>query len=89
MKAGFFNFLIDALVAFAVGVLTYLIGKDSLDAEVGSMAAAGFAGVSAGFATCLGYEVGKDDFSARKYNVIAGLAGSIVGGVVASLIGIG
>jgi len=89
MKGGFFNFLIDAVVAFAIGVITFLVGRDSLGLETGSMAAAGFAGISSGVATCLGYEFGKDDFSGRKFNVFAGLLGAVVGGGCSALIGLG
>ena len=87
MKDTFFNFLIDAIVAFAIGVLTFLIGRESTG--VGSTAAAGFAGIASGVATCLGFEFGKDSFVARKWNVIAGLIGAVVGGGLAACIGIG
>lgn len=89
MREGFFNFLLIALVSFAIGVLTFLIGRDSLGLETGSMAAAGFAGVASGVATDLGFEIGMNDWSNRKVNVIAGMVGAVVGGVLASLIGIG
>ena len=45
MKQGFFNFLLIAIVSFAIGVLTFLIGRDSLGLETGSMAAAVVKGV--------------------------------------------
>ena len=89
MREGFFNFLLIALVSFAIGLLTVLIGRDSLGLETGSMAAAAFAGISSGVATDLGFEFGKNDWSNRKVNVIAGLVGAVVGGVLASLIGLG
>lgn len=89
MKQGFFNFLLIAMVSFAIGVLTYLIGRDSLGLENGSMAAAGFAGVASGVATDLGYEFGMNDWSNRVGNVIAGMVGAIVGGGLAACIGIG
>lgn len=89
MREGFFNFLLIAAVSFAIGVLTYLIGRDSLGLENGSMAAAGFAGVASGVATDLGYEFGVNDWSNRKVNIIAGMIGAVVGGGLASMIGIG
>lgn len=89
MKFDFFNFLLNAIVAFAVGVLTFLIGRDSLGLETGSMAAAGFAGFSAGLASCLGYEIGKNDWSNRKWNVVSGIIGALLGGSLAACIGIG
>lgn len=89
MREGLFNFLLIALVSFAIGVLTFLIGRDSLGLETGSMAAAAFAGVASGVATDLGFEIGMNDWSNRKVNVIAGMVGAVVGGVLASLIGIG
>ena len=89
LREGIFNFLIDGLVAFVIGVLTFLIGRDSLGLETGSMAAAGFAGVTSGIATCLGFECGMNDWSNRKVNIGAGMIGAVVGGVLASLIGIG
>lgn len=89
MREGFFNFLLIAIVSFAIGVLTYLIGRDSLGLENGSMAAAGFAGVASGVATDLGFEFGMNDWSNRKVNIICGLVGAVVGGGLASLIGIG
>ena len=89
MREGFFNFLLIAIVSFAIGVLTYLIDRDSLGLENGSMAAAGFAGVASGIATDLGFEFGVDDWSNRKANIICGLVGAVVGGGLASLIGIG
>ena len=52
----FFNFLLNAIFAFVVGVLTFLIGRDDLALETGSMWAAGFAGIAAGCGSCLGYE---------------------------------
>jgi len=89
MREGFFNFLIIAMVSFAIGVLTYLIGRDSLGLESGSMAAAGFAGVASGVATDLGYEFGVDDWSNRTANIIAGMIGAVVGGGLAACIGLG
>lgn len=89
MREGFFNFLLIAIVSFAIGILTYLIGRDSLGLENGSMAAAGFAGVASGVATDLGYEIGMNDWSNRKVNIIAGMIGSVVGGGLAAMIGIG
>lgn len=89
MKAGFFNFLLNAIVAFVIGVLTFLIGRDSMGLESGSMAAAGFAGVAGGLASCLGYEFGKNDWTTRKWNVVAGVIGAVVGGGLAACIGIG
>lgn len=89
MKDYFFNFLLEAIVAFAIGVLTFLIGRDSLGLETGSMAAAGFAGIASGVSTTLGYEFGKNDWSNRKVNIIAGLVGAVVGGGLAACIGIG
>lgn len=89
MKDGFFNFLLNAIVAFAIGVLTFLIGRDSMGLENGSMAAAGFAGIASGLASCLGYEFGKNDWTARKWNVVAGIVGAVVGGGLAACIGIG
>jgi len=89
MKGGFFNFLLNAIVAFAIGVLTFLIGRDDLGLETGSMWAAGFAGITSGCASCLGYEIGKNDWSNRKWNIIAGLVGAVVGGGLAACIGIG
>ena len=85
----FFNFLLNAIVAFAIGVLTFLIGRDDLGLETGSMWAAGFAGIAGGCASCLGYELGKNDWSSRKWNVVAGLIGAVVGGGLAACIGIG
>lgn len=89
MREGFFNFLLIAIVSFAIGILTYLIGRDSLGLENGSMAAAGFAGVASGVATDLGYEFGMNEWSSRKVNIIAGMIGAVVGGGLASMIGIG
>ena len=89
MREGFFNFLLIAAVSFFIGVLTYLIGRDSLGLENGSMAAAGFAGVASGVATDLGFEFGMNDWSNRKVNIIAGLIGAVVGGCLAACIGIG
>lgn len=89
MREGFFNFLLIAIVSFAIGILTYLIGRDSLGLENGSMAAAGFAGVASGVATDLGFEIGMNDWSKRKVNIIAGMIGSVVGGGLAAMIGIG
>ena len=42
-KFSVLNFLINFIVAMATGVLTFLIGRDSLNLETGSMAAAAFA----------------------------------------------
>lgn len=89
MKGGFFNFLLNAIVAFAIGVLTFLIGRDDLGLETGSMWGAGFAGIASGCASCLGYEFGKNDWSNRKWNIVAGLVGAVVGGGLAACIGIG
>lgn len=89
MREGFFNFLLIAVVSFAIGVLTYLIGRDSLGLENGSMAAAGFAGIASGVATDLGYEFGVSDWLNRKVNIICGLVGAVVGGGLAACIGIG
>lgn len=88
-KFSIFNFLIDGCVAFATGVLTYLIGRDALGLEAGSMAAAGFAGGAAGIGTCLGYEFGMNAWSSRKWNVVSGLAGALVGAGLSACIGIG
>ena len=89
MREGFFNFLLIAIVSFAIGVLTFLIGRDSLGLETGSMAAAGFAGVSSGVATDLGFEFGMNDWANRKANIIAGMIGAVVGGGLAACIGLG
>ncbi len=89
MRQGFFNFLLIAIVSFAIGVLTFLIGRDSLNLETGSMAAAGFAGIASGVATDLGYEFGMNDWSNRKVNIICGMVGAVVGGGLAACIGIG
>lgn len=89
MREGFFNFLLIAVVSFAIGILTYLIGIESLGPENGSMAAAGFAGVASGVATDLGYEFGVNDWSSRTVNIICGLVGAVVGGGLAACIGIG
>lgn len=88
MKDCFFNFLLDGVVAFVIGILTYLIAQDAVG--TGSMAAAGFAGISSGVATCLSYEFGKNaGWISRKFNVIAGILGAVVGGGIAACIGIG
>lgn len=89
MREGFFNFLLVAMVSFAIGVLTFLIGRDSLGLETGSMAAAGFAGIASGVATDLGYEIGVNDWSNRKINIAAGMIGALVGGGLAACIGLG
>ena len=89
MKEWFFNFLLIAIVSFAIGVLTFLIGRDSLGLETGSIAAASFAGIASGVATDLGYETGKNDWENRKINILAGIIGAIVGGGLAACIGIG
>lgn len=88
-KFSFFNFLIDAVVAFAAGALTFLIGRDAMDLETGSKAAAAVAGGAAGLASCLGYEVGMNDWTNRKWNVVSGIAGAAVGAAAAACIGIG
>lgn len=85
----FFNFLLNAIFAFVVGVLTFLIGRDDLGLETGSMWGAGFAGIASGCGSCLGYEFGKNDWSGRKWNIVAGLVGAVVGGGLAACIGIG
>ena len=52
-KFSVLNFLINFIVAMATGALTFLIGRDSLNLETGSMAAAAFAGaVSCSFLEC-------------------------------------
>lgn len=89
MRGYIFNVLLEAMVAFAIGVLTFLIGRDSLGLETGSMAAAGFAGIASGVSTTLGYEFGQNDWSNRKGNVIAGLVGAVLGGGLAACIGLG
>ena len=89
MREGFFNFLLVAMVSFAIGVLTFLIGRDSLGLESGSMAAAGFAGIASGVATDLAYEIGVNDWSNRKINIAAGMIGALVGGGLAACIGLG
>lgn len=89
IREGFFNFLLIAVVSFFIGVLTFLIGRDSLGLETGSMTAAGFAGIGSGIATDLGFEFGKNDWSNRKVNIFAGLIGAVVGGGLAACIGIG
>lgn len=89
MKGGFFNFLLDAIIAFVCGVLVYLIGRDALGLEEGSKAAALFAGIYSGTVSCLAYESGKNSWSYRKANVLAGILGAIVGGFAAAAIGIG
>ena len=81
MKQGFFNFLLIAVVSFAIGVLTFLIGRDSLGLETGSMAAAGFAGIASGVTTDIAYELGVNNWSNRTANIICGLVGAFVGGV--------
>lgn len=88
-KFSFFNFMIDAVVAFAAGALTFLVGRDAMDLETGSKAAAAVAGGAAGLASCLGYEMGKNDWTNRKWNVVSGVAGAIVGAGLAACIGIG
>ena len=89
MREYLINFMLDAIIAFAIGVLTFLIGRDDLALETGSMAAAAFAGIGSGVVACLGFEFGKNEWSARKYNIIAGLVGAVVGGGLAACIGIG
>ena len=88
-KFSIFNFLIDCGVAFAAGVLTYLVGRDSMGLETGSMAAAAVAGGATGIGTCLGYEFGVNDWSNRTGNVVSGIAGALVGAGLAACIGIG
>lgn len=89
MKQGFFNFLLIAIVSFAIGVLTFLIGRDSLGLETGSMTAAGFAGIASGVTTDIAYELGVNNWSNRTANIICGLVGAFVGGGLAACIGIG
>lgn len=88
-KFSVLNFLINFIVAMATGVLTFLISRDSLNLETGSMAAAAFAGAVSGMGTCLGYEVGMNNWSNRKGNVLSGLAGALFGAGVAACIGLG
>ena len=89
MRDGFFNFLLNAIFAFALGVLVFLIGRDDLGVETGSMWAAGIGGFMGGCGSCLGYEFGKNEWSSRKVNIIAGLIGALVGGGLAACIGLG
>lgn len=87
MKDGIINFFLIAIVSFAIGILTYLISNDAIGSA--SPVAAGFAGIASGVATDLGYEIGLNDFSKRKWNVVCGMVGAVVGGLLGSFVHFG
>lgn len=77
----FFNFLIPFLVAFAGGILTFLIGTDAGGACAGGSI---FAGCWSGIATAIAFEFGADSGWKLK-NVLPKLIGGVVGGVLGGI----